>query len=123
MTDNIVDFLAHRKPKSEEPEVVDMQDEEAIHEICTQSANDLLNNLGTVYGLDLTDVECSPEMVFFFEAHKSMIMKSVGQWHPFQDMAEMFMEDQNITIEEYDGGYRYVMNPIEEEEDIPANDE
>ena len=48
-------------------------------------------------------------------------MKCADQWHPFQDIAEDFMKEQGIRIEEYEGGYRFVFDPVGKED--PANDE
>jgi len=118
MSDNIIDFTSKMKEKIDR---VDIDDDENIHEICTETANEIINALQEFYDLDVRKIEYSAEMIFFFEAYKGLVMKCVDQWHPFQDMAQQFMEDQGIVIEEYEGGYRFVLQP--DEDPIPANDE
>jgi hypothetical protein len=114
VTDNIIDFTSRLQEKLEK-----VDDE--IHKICTETANELINNLYEDYDLNISNVEYSPEMIFFFEAYKSLVMKSADQWHPFQELAMDFMIEQNITIEKDDDGYRFVIEG--DAEDEPANDE
>lgn len=121
MTDNIVDLASHRKKKEDEEITLELNDYENLHQICTESANEMINNLYEDYDINIAKIEYSAEMIFFFEAYKGLVMKCVDQWHPFQDMAQQFMEDQGIVIEKYDGGYRFVLLPDDEEQE-PAND-
>jgi hypothetical protein len=118
MTDNIIDFTSRLKEKKEQ---VDLEDNDTIQDICTETANELLNDLDEYYGLDLHKVEHGAEMIFFFEAYKALLMKCVDQWHPFQDVAADFMAQQKIVVEEHEGGYRFVIG--DEEPEDPANDE
>jgi hypothetical protein len=121
VTGEVIDMIARRKQKEVQHNLPDIEDYDDLHEICTNTANELINNLYNDYDINISTVEYSPEMIFFFEAYKGLVMKCVDQWHPFQDMAAQFMEDQGIVIEEYEGGYRFVLLPDEEPE--PANDE
>ncbi len=128
MTDNVVDFTSRLKEKLEKLDLEDdasssryLEDDDKVHEICTETANEMINNLEEDYGFDTSKIEHSAEMIFFFEAYKALLMKCVDQWHPFQDMAEQFMIEQKITIEEDENGYRYILS--EEISDEPANDE
>ena len=121
MTGEVIDITSARKQKEEENTLPDTEDYDSLHEICTSTANELINNLYNDYDINISNVEYSPEMIFFFEAYKGLVMKCVGQWHPFQDMAEHFMVEQGIVVEHNEGGYRFVLLPDDEVE--PANDE
>lgn len=121
MTDNVVDFSSWKK-KKQKNNSVDINDYEYVHEICTDTANELLNGLIEYHNIDTQKVEYAAEMIFFFEAYKALVMKCIDQWHPFQEIAEEFMREQGVMIEHYDDGYRFVIKNQSDEND-PANDE
>lgn len=122
-SNNIVDFLGWKQNKQEKLNEEELDDYERVHEICTETANDLLNDLDQYYDINVQKVEYAPEMIFFFEAYKALVMKCADQWHPFQQIAEDFMEDQGIVVERYEGGYKFTIKGDSEEDDPPANDE
>lgn len=117
MNDNVViDFLSKKKEREEKLIEIELEDNENIHDICTTTANKIINALDEDYGLDVQKIEYSAEMIFFFEAYKSLVMKCIDQWHPFQDIAQEFMEEQGITVElGSDGNYLFVFNPPNDE--------
>lgn len=120
MSDNVVDFTTHWLKKQEQIESQESGLDD-LHDICTVVANEALNSLRDDYGLDIQSIEYSPEIIFFFEAFKGLIMKCDGQWHPFQDFAQEFFDAQGIKIvESADGGYHFVIDDEDDKE--PAND-
>jgi hypothetical protein len=123
MTDNVVDFtdrwLQKEQKKEELQEVAERDELDDLHDICTLLANDALDAMYNEYNLDIEKIEFSPEMIFFFETFKALILKCAGHWHPFQDIAKEFFDSQGIrVVETGDGNYHFVMGDPEE----PAND-
>ena len=120
MTDNVVDLNKFRQTKQKVEEDPDKDKDEYLHNICTYQCNDAIDSLQD-WGLDTTNIEFSPEMIFFFEAFKGLIMKCAGHWHPFQDLAQEFFDAYGIkVVEDENGNYRFTLEPEEDEE--PAND-
>lgn len=123
MSSNNIVNIGDWKQKKQETIIDDPADDyESLHEICTHTANELLNELDEEYNINVQKVEYAPEMIFFFEAYKALVMKCSDQWHPFQDLAEEFMREQGIVVEYHQGGYRFTVKD-EVDEDPPANDE
>ena len=124
MTDesnNVVDFTEFWLKKEVTKEEQEHNELDDLHDICTLVANDALNILNEEYDIDTESIEHSPEIIFFFEAFKGLIMKAAGHYHPFQDLALEFFEMNGITIEmKDDGNYHFVLNGIKEPE--PEND-
>lgn len=121
MNDNIVDFTSRWLQREETKEELEQDELEDLHDICTIVSNDAINALADEYDLDIQQIEFSPEIIFFFEAFKGLILKCAGHWHPFQDMAKEFFDAYGITIQlKDDGNYHFVMRNTELE--TPAND-
>lgn len=114
--DNVVSLNEFKQKKEEEIKVREIDDIDHLHDICTQVSNEAINMLEE-YGLDIDKIEYSPEIIFFFEAFKGLIMKCEDLWHPFQDLAQDFFDAQGITIEQDESGnYRFVLSQQEEPE-------
>lgn len=121
MTDNVVDFTKYLSQR-EETEVEETDELENLHQWCTELCNEMLNSLNEDYNIDTREIEYSPEIIFFFEAFKGLMLKCSGHWHPFQDMAKDFFVEQGISIEESpDGNYKFVIKGMLDNK--PANDE
>lgn len=115
MTDNVIDLFSVKKQK--EAKFQDSSETTYdLHKICTEVVNEVVDSLYYDFGLDTNNIECSAEMFFFFESFKSMLYKCVNEWHPFQDISNAFMLEHGITIEPFDGGYRFVMEDNEDDE-------
>jgi hypothetical protein len=112
MANNIVDFTTYWVTKKDSQESKEIQDIDDLHAITTELSNLVIDSLPD-YDIDISGIEFSPEIVFFFEAFKALIYKCEGLWHPFQDKANEFFEEQGITIEKKDDGtYHYVIDDI-----------
>lgn len=120
MSNNVVDFTTHWLKRELTKEEMEKEEALDLHDICTLVANDAIDILHDEYDIDTESIEFSPEIVFFFESLKGLIMKAAGHWHPFQDFAADFFKANGISVELNDEGYHFVIagdNPAE-----PSND-
>lgn len=117
---NVVDFTERWLKREQTKEELENDQFEDLHDICTLVANDALDALRYEYDIDVDQLEFSPEMIFFFEAFKALILKSQDYWHPFQDYAQAFFEANKISVRlGDDGNYHFV---IGDEDEQPSND-
>ena len=117
MDNNVVDFTERWLKRETTKEEIEKDELEDLHDICTLVSNDAINALRDEYDMDTDKIEFSPEIIFFFEAFKGLIMKCEDLWHPFQDLAQDFFDAQGITIEQDESGnYRFVLSQQEEPE-------
>lgn len=124
MSNNVIDFTDRLKKRQLTDKEIEDDELEDLHQISSIIANQVLDMLSEEYGIDTNELEMGPEVIFFFEAFKGLVLKSANHYHPFQDFAHDFFVTYGVKIEEQpDGNYNFVIGETLDEDPVgPAND-
>lgn len=99
MTDNVVHFPGFKKtaPVQTMEELREMVESARIEQIEFLIDEIGTNIFGMAYdmGFDLGTEETMKDSILFVEALKSALYKSVGIFHPFQDLANQVLSDDD----------------------------
>lgn len=84
---------------------------DSINDLCADTVNELFDFMELNYDLVLPNNASAVELILFLEAYKSLVLKAVDKWHPFQDLASKIFA--GVKLEEDENGYKYVFENIE----------
>lgn len=122
--DNVVSLADFKNKKLEKEKLKQLMEEEddgfiqfdptsldSINEVCAETINELFDFLELNYDINLPDNCNTTELILFLESYKSLMLKAVDKWHPFQDLASKIFA--GVKLEEDENGYKYVFENVE----------
>lgn len=86
---------------------------DSINEVCAETINELFDFLELNYDIHLASDTSTTELILFLESYKSLVLKAVDKWHPFQDLASKIFAGVKLEEDENGSGYKYVFENIE----------
>lgn len=127
LPENVVSLAKFREKKleAEAQKLLDEQNEEeyviefdptsldSINDMCADTMNELFDFLENNYDLEISMDKNMVEMVLFLESYKSLVLKAVDKWHPFQDLAGKIFNGVKLQEAEEGTGYKYVFENLE----------
>lgn len=127
LPENVVSLAKFREKKleAELQKLLDGQNEEeyviefdptsldSINDMCADTMNELFDFLENNYALEISMDKNMVEMVLFLESYKSLVLKAVDKWHPFQDLAGKIFNGVKLQEAEEGTGYKYVFENLE----------
>jgi hypothetical protein len=84
---------------------------ESVNLLCSDTTNELFDYLVNNFELDVVKKENMNELILFLESYKSLIFKSVEQWHPFQELAGKIFD--GVKLEDDGDGFKYIFENVE----------
>lgn len=127
LPDNVVSLAQFKEKKLEieKQKLLDEQDDDeyyiefdptsldSINDMCADTMNELFDFLENNYKLEISMDNNMVEMVLFLESYKSLVLKAVDKWHPFQDLAGKIFNGVKLQESEDGSGYKYVFENLE----------
>lgn len=121
LPDNIISLAEFRNKKIEKEKLKKLQEElledeylefdpeslDSVNLLCADTSNELFDFLINNFDLNVVKKENMIELILFLESYKSLVLKSVEKWHPFQDLAGKIFD--GVSLEESEEGYKYVL--------------
>ena len=124
--DNVISLSEFRNKKLEKEKLRQLMEEEddgfieldptsldSINEVCADTMNELFAFMELNYDLELPNSDNTVELILFLESYKSLVLKAVDKWHPFQDLASKIFSGVKLEEDETGSGYKYVFENIE----------
>lgn len=124
--DNVVSLSDFKNKKLEKEKLKQLMEEEddgfiqfdptsldSVNEVCAETINELFDFLELNYDINLADDCNTTELILFLESYKSLMLKAVDKWHPFQDLAAKIFSGVKLEEDETGSGYKYVFENIE----------
>lgn len=126
LPDNVVSLVQFKEKKLEVEKQKLLQQEsmdqfvefdptslDSINEMCADTMNELFDFLENNYDLNVDVNENMIDLILFLESYKSLILKTVSKWHPFQEMAGKMFNGVKLQETEDGTGYKYVFENLE----------